>query len=141
MMDDGIGLRVAGELRDRLTAENTEVMIGETDVAWCIDRIRTDDFLVLLDAMCMGEAPGSVRLLPMDKAVSGRLKPYAMHELNIMDAIAAEYPEIKGVLIGIEPAEVGIGLELSECLQSGFDRICANVWILLQKVLEDWQRG
>jgi hydrogenase maturation protease len=137
MQDEAIGVRVAGELWDRLAAENVEFVIGETDVAYCLGCLCPDNFLVLLDAAQLGGAPGSVRILPIQDAVSCQIKPSAMHELNIVDAIAAEYPAIKGVLIGIEPEVVDVGLAMSECLQSQFSLICEEVEKLLRKILEE----
>lgn len=137
MRDDGIGVRVAEMIRDRLEAKNIKVILGETDVSYCLDCICADDFLVLLDAIHAGGLPGSVWLLPMEQAVSCRQKPYAAHDMSLVDAIAEEYPKSRGVLIGIEPEDVGIGLELSACLQDQFSRICADVEALLQKIMED----
>ena len=137
MKDDGIAIRVAQHIKPRIADKNVEVVIGETDVSYCMDSLSDEDLLVVLDAMYIGEEPGRVRLIPLDKAVSCQIKPYSAHDLNILDAIAAEFPGIKGYLIGIEPAVVGIGFELSNYLRIRFDRICSDVEKLLQMIMEE----
>ncbi len=134
MRDDGIGVQVAGALRDRLADKHVKVVIGETDVAYCLDCICAADFVAVLDAARMGAEPGSVGLLPLQKADSGCKKPFAMHDINVLDAMAAEYPAIKGCLIGIEPADAGLGLDLSAPLQNRFEWICAEAERLIVSI-------
>ncbi|MEI6100442.1 MAG: hydrogenase maturation protease [Eubacteriales bacterium] len=135
MKDDGIGLRVAQAIQPGMSGRNIEVVIGETDVSYCLDCICADDFLLVLDAMFMGETPGNVRAIPLGKAISGHARPYTVHDMNVVDALWAAFPDMRGYLIGIEPAVVGIGFDLSNCLKKRFDRICADVDSLIQKIL------
>lgn len=137
MKDDGIGLRVAQAIQPGMAGRNIEVVLGETDVSYCLDCICADDFLVVLDAMYMGEEPGAVRAIPLARAISGRALPQTVHEMNVLDAITAAFPAMRGYLIGIEPAVVGIGFDLSNCIKKRFDRICADVDMLIQKILEE----
>lgn len=137
LKDDGIALEVARQIKPRITDNNVEVVIGETDVLFCVDSLCEEDFLVVMDAMYTGEEPGRVKLIPLDQAVSRRKKPYSAHDVSVVDAIAAEFPNIRGYLIGIEPAVVGIGFELSNCLKIRLDRICSDVERMLRKIMEE----
>ncbi len=137
LKDDGIALEVARQIKPRITDKNVEVVIGETDVFFCMERLRDADFLIVMDAMFTGEEPGRVKLIPLDQAVNCRKKPYSAHDVSVVDAIAAEFPNIRGYMIGIEPAVVGIGFELSNCLKIRLDRICSDVEKMLRKIMEE----
>ena len=137
MKDDGIAIRVARHIKPKIIDKNVEVVIGETDVSFCLDSLSEEDFLVVMDAMYIGEEPGRVRLISLDKAAVYRRKPYFAHDMNVIDAIAAEFPGIRGYMIGIEPAVVGVGFELSNCLKIRFEGICSDVERMLAQIMEE----
>ncbi|MEQ8199655.1 MAG: hydrogenase maturation protease, partial [Clostridiaceae bacterium] len=60
MKDDGIAIEVAEILEDRLTDLNLEIIIGETDSQNCFYLLNKDDFVFILDALCIGTEPGSI---------------------------------------------------------------------------------
>ena len=53
LCDDGIGVRVAENLKEEIEAlgDDIEVIIGKTDVLYCINKIEEDDnrFNILYD--------------------------------------------------------------------------------------------
>jgi hydrogenase maturation protease len=137
MRDDGIALSVARHLKPKMENRDMEVVIGETDVSYCVDSLKEQDFLVVMDAMYTGEEPGRVHRIPLREAAACRRRPFFAHDASVLDAIAAEFPDIRGVIIGIEPAVVGIGFELSNSLKIKFERICGDVERMINEIAEE----
>lgn len=137
MRDDGIAISVARQLKPKMENRDIEVVIGETDVSFCMDSLKEQDFLVLMDAMYAGEEPGRVHKIPLHEAAAYRRRPSFAHDASVVDAIAAEFPDIRGVMIGIEPAVVGVGFELSNFLKIKFERICRDVEKMIYEITEE----
>jgi hydrogenase maturation protease len=127
MTDDGIGPRVAGAIRSRLQDHEIAVLIGETDVQYCLDMIRPDDFLVIIDSTTQGREPGSIVIEALRDTAKSRGKPQSQHDFSLLDAVSLVYPDVQGCLIGIEAAEIVFGPELSKALEDKFDMICDAV--------------
>lgn len=85
MMDDGIAIRVAEELRNRLTSPKLDIIIGETDCHSVFYLLNDNDFVIILDAMYMGEEPGSVHVFSLDDALSKPSGSYMQHDMNILE--------------------------------------------------------
>jgi hydrogenase maturation protease len=127
MTDDGIGARVAEAIERKLQDYGIDVLVGETDVQYCLNEILPEDFLVILDAVIQGKAPGSIEIIPLRDAARNHGKLRSQHDFSLIDAISLHYPDIKGCLIGIEAAELAFGFDLSEALRNRFDFICNQV--------------
>jgi len=128
MMDDGIGPRVAGAIKDRLQEHGIISVIGETDVQYCLNKIKKDDFLIIIDAMMLDKEPGSIDIIPLQDAAKKHCSLHSQHDFSLVDAVSRDYSDIQGYLIGIEASEIGFGLGLSEPLRQGFDCICEYVF-------------
>jgi hydrogenase maturation protease len=133
MTDDGIGVLVADALRGMLRVQDVAVLVGETDVRFCLEELRADDFLVILDAVMPGSKPGRVTVTPLRDVIKAAAGPQAQHDYSLADAVAENYPDMAGCLIGIEASVIGFGLELSPALRERFDQICDGV---LRTILE-----
>lgn len=134
MMDDGIGTRVADAIKDRLQGYGIITVIGETDAQYCLDEIKKDDFLVIIDAMMQGKEPGSLNIIQLHDAAIKHSNLHFQHDFSLIDAVLHDYPDIQGYLIGIEASEIGFGVELSEPLRQGFDCICKYVFNMVVKM-------
>lgn len=70
MGDAGAAIAAAEELYDELVVEGVQVIIGETDVGYCLSCIKEGDIIIILDAS-IGERPwGTVWQLPLYKALN-----------------------------------------------------------------------
>lgn len=127
MMDDGIGVRAAYAIKNKLQEHGIAVIIGETDVQYCMDEIRPDDFLIVIDAMTQGKETGSIEIVPWHDTAKSHGKLHSQHDFSLVDAILLNYPGIHGYLIGVEAAEIGFGFVLSDALRERFENICDNV--------------
>lgn len=127
MKDDGIGAKVVEAIKDSLREHDIVPLVGETDFQGCFDEINPDDFVIIIDAMAQGKEPGSIDVMPLSDVLKNHGKLRAQHEFTLFDLIRLHYPGIQGYLIGIEVAEIGFGLELTEPLRQGFEQICSTV--------------
>ncbi|KAA6187790.1 hydrogenase maturation protease [Thiohalocapsa marina] len=96
--------------------------------------------LIVVDAAAMGDAPGSVRLFEdaaMDRQLSG--KATSVHEVSLADLLdiarLTDSLPRRRALIGIEPAHIGLGSDLSPPVAAAVPRAVA----LVQHVLSRWR--
>lgn len=127
MRDDGIGSKVVKTIEDSLHTNSISSIVGETDFQCCYDEIKSDDFLIIIDAMTQGKEPGSIEVMCLSDALKNRRKLRTQHEFSLFDLIELHYPKIEGYFIGIEAAEIGFGFEFSDPLQKCYDQICDSV--------------
>lgn len=141
MRDDGIGSKVVGTIQDNLHTHNITSIVGETDFQCCFDEIKSDDFLIIIDAMDQGNEPGSIDVMLLSDALKIRRKLRTQHEVSLLDLIALHDPEIKGYFIGIEVAEIGFGFELSDPLEQCYEQICDSVLNTILNIKEEMERA
>ena len=135
LCDDGIGVRVAEEVKDVVEKNyNAKVIIGECDYLYCLDNIKRDDFVVIIDSAYFGKKPGEVFFIPLpfcDKFIS---KSKDSHSESFIKVIRKEFPEINGAFIGIEISEIKYYLDLSNELRNKFKDICDTVLKIINKL-------
>ena len=129
MADDGIGVWVAKELRDYLMEMDIELIIGETDVEYCLDSLNDGDKVIILDAAYKGGNPGSITVHSLEKLCC-RGASLTQHQPSLLNAIELYRRNIKGILIEIEIAEVFLSYGISETMK-----------ILFSEVVEDTKRS
>jgi hydrogenase maturation protease len=141
MTDDSIGVRVADAIRAKLQAQDIAVVIGETDVQFCLGEILPDDRLIIIDAMMQGVEPGEIAVMPLHDALKGHGRLHSQHDMSLMDALSLTYPDMQGCFIGIEASEIGFGFDLSNELQNRFDQICLDVFSAILDMREAASRA
>lgn len=122
LRDDGVGLRLLDELRDRLPAsDDVELLDGGTQGLALLGRITGRHALLVLDAIALGHPPGTVHCLH-DPLTAAPPRASSAHEANagellraaaLLDALS---PHV--VVIGVEPAVTGTGIGLSKDVES-----------------------
>ncbi len=123
LRDEGVGVQVIRDLEARVERgelalpPDTELLDGGTLGLDLLPRISDARALLLVDAIDLKDEPGTIRILrgpEIQGALSGHVSP---HQVGIGDLIAAA--RLMGtlpnavVLVGIQPLEIEIGLELS----------------------------
>lgn len=137
MKDDGIGVWVAKNIRDSMGEKGIETLIVETDPDSCIEFIHEYDFIFVIDAAYTGREPGEITVLSLSDAAMLQKRPNFQHEMNMIDLIHSRYGVISGCLVGIEPAEIKLGLSLSDKLMKSFIAICTDVE---NAILGKWEK-
>lgn len=124
LRDEGVGVVVARRIEAAQAAgypgllAGTRIVDGGTLGLDLLPMIGDADQLVIVDAVNLGRPPGTVTVLrdeAVQAALSGHVSP---HQIGVGDLVAAARftgtmpPRL--ALIGIQPAVIAIGLELTE---------------------------
>lgn len=120
MGDDGVGVLAVERLLGRPDLPpGVTIMDGGTAGLGLIPLIEGYRRVVLVDAVLMGEAPGTVRRFKWQEAsVAGREQPLSLHQSDLADALAlAEAlgclpPEV--IVFGVQPQHTDWEQPLSE---------------------------
>jgi hydrogenase maturation protease len=128
LCDDGAGLRLLDELRGpNPWPERVEWVDGGTQgiaLLWVLSQRRA---AIILDAVKLGSAPGTVHVLGMDDLRRfGPAGSVSAHEGNALQLLGAaeligELPEHVTV-VGIEPAGIRTGVGLSPPVEAALPR-------------------
>lgn len=126
LQDEGIGVRVVQSLqREFRCPPEVEILDGGTAGMALYEHIIGRCHLVVIDAVCAGNPPGTIVKLEDDAVPAFFHTQISPHQLALSDILAAlqiageELPEV--VMIGVEPAslETGIGLTKTVSAQLG----------------------
>lgn len=123
LKDEGIGVHVVRALQEMGLASpggEVEVVDGGTSPG-ALDRAEGADKLIIVDAARGGGEPGTIYRFAPDE-VSGEPKLLtSLHDLGLLDSLrmmeSVGNPPRETVIIGVEPAEVDWGLELTPTLR------------------------
>ncbi|QEM68391.1 HyaD/HybD family hydrogenase maturation endopeptidase [Geobacter sp. FeAm09] len=132
MSDDGAGVRVVQELQKRYRfPPHVEIMDGGTLGLDLLHKLEGGGRLLVVDAVETGGKPGTLVRL------SGRELPVALqtkvspHQMGLKDLLAVA--ELLGhapremVLIGVQPANIEMGAELSRNVAEKLEEMIGNV--------------
>ncbi|MBP2634990.1 MAG: hybD 1 [Firmicutes bacterium] len=123
MQDEGFGVRTIEELSRRYVfPDNVEVLDGGTLGMELLRFIDGADRLLIIDAVNGDGQPGTCYQFSNEEVKSYFKKKVSMHELGIQDVLTAlellEKPVNDVVILGVQPAVIDVGLELSPVVQA-----------------------
>lgn len=134
LCDDGIGVKVVKSLRKKLKdfKENIEVIIGETDYMYCLNQVKDDDFVIIVDSTNFMIKPGKVSKITLedcDKFLFIDNQYYiSSHEESLLRILRMEKRNIKGYLLGIEIDKIQYSDDLSKKIKDIYEKICNNIY-------------
>lgn len=136
LCDDGIGVRIAEELRGRGLPDGVEVVDGGVASLDVLHTVRDAAKWIIVDALVGGNEPGAVyRLTPDDLGPCQPEPVYSLHQLSLPDALAAVAAQGKlppTVIYGVEPENTGLGLELSPAVAAALPKV---IDLIMREVL------
>ncbi|QDR80183.1 HyaD/HybD family hydrogenase maturation endopeptidase [Sporomusa termitida] len=140
MQDEGFGVRVVEELTRRYRfPDNVQVLDGGTLGMELLRFVTGADRLLIIDAVSGGGSPGDLYQFANEEVKAYFKNKVSLHELGIQDVLAAlellAQPVREVVILGIQPAVIDVGLELSEAVQPGVAATADRVLTILQ----DWR--
>lgn len=137
LCDDGIGVRVAENLKEEIEAlgDDIEVIIGKTDALYCINKIEEDDEVIIIDSTYFMTRPGAVTVKSLDKCDEFINYDYSPHEESLLSLLRKERRDVKGYLIGIEISHIDYSEELSKILNRKFKDICSRVYNEISEIV------
>ena len=139
MMDEGIGVRAIEELQNRyIFPDNVELLDGGTSGIELISYISGKDYLIIIDAIKGGMAPGTVLKVDGEDVHAKFRTRISPHQIGISDLLASasltgEVPK-QLVLYGIEPKIIQMGIGFSDEVRASFDRLLEVVVEELEKL-------
>lgn len=134
MKDEGIGIHAIASLQEIELPPDVKLIDGGTSPD-LIAYTRAGDKMIIIDAAKAGGEPGAIyRFKPEDLAAEkGALA--SAHEMGVVENLALmEFTGNKPsevVIIGIEPAEIDMGMELSPQLK---ERLPALIDVVLKEI-------
>ncbi len=120
MKDEGIGVRIVEDLKSRGLPEGIDVFDAGTSLMELMPYFQSYRRLILVDAVRGGNRPGTVyRFQPEDvKEIAGPFgQALGLHQISLLESLAMNSlvtgKQHDVTIIGIEPKEIDLGLELS----------------------------
>ncbi len=119
MGDDGVGVWAARALRAYGVDNSVEIIEAGTSVMDALDLVPSGADVLVIDAATGGHPPGSVYRFALEDISSQR--GMSLHETSLPEVFAlarlAGAAFGKVIVIGVEPARVEPGIELSQPLK------------------------
>lgn len=137
--DEGVGVHAAQALIREDLPEGVRVLDIGTAILDALLDLETADFVIVVDAVKADGAPGSVYRIPFDEMIRPDCIA-SMHGFDLSRVLALTQrqttPEV--LVIGIEPATMEWGLELSPEVQSALpivlDQVRKEIARMLQQI-------
>lgn len=117
LSDEGVGVRVIETMEGRELPDNVELFDGGTASVDLLDSLTNRDKVIIIDAVKGGNEPGTLyRFTPADITVQ-RQSLTSLHQISLLETLTMATclgcAPREVVIFGIEPKEVGWGMELS----------------------------
>ncbi|HSN56818.1 MAG TPA: hydrogenase maturation protease, partial [Candidatus Sulfomarinibacteraceae bacterium] len=126
--DEGVGVHAARALSADDALANVDVADVGTAILDAIPTLERADRIVVIDAVCAGEAPGTVYLFDIDDV---EMAPVigSMHGFDLCRVLGlcrrSDRPEV--VVIGVEPDRIDWSMELSPAVASALPEVLEAV--------------
>lgn len=138
LSDEGVGVHVVRLLRERYRfPQEVEILDGGTLGLDLLPYVESADRLLIVDAVQMDAPPGTVVRLEGDEVPAVLNLKYSPHQAGVSDLLAAARllgrSPAEVVLLGVQPASLEVGLELSPA-------VAAQMEFLVRTVLAELQR-
>ena len=143
LKDEGVGVHIVRELLKQNLPSSVEIIDGGTAGLDVLLSAINVDKLVIIDALRAGKKPGNIYKVSFNSGQKDSLtrifsqeplSKISLHQIGLLDALSiAEKINIapeEVVIIGVEPAEISCGLELTE-------PVMRKVPQIIKKVLEE----
>lgn len=119
--DDGAGVYISNNIHPQ---ENIASISVEVSIENYIGKINSldPDILILIDCVDMKEAPGTIKLLKV-----GEVSDLTFNTHNISLARISDFFRAEVYILGIQPANIGFGENISYLVRSVSDEIINHI--------------
>lgn len=128
LRDEGLGVRVVERLGERYEFDdNVELLDGGVLGMRLMGIVASCDVLIVADAICNGEEPGTLYRLAGDQVPRRVLAKHSLHQLDFPEVLALcetidHQPET--VVLGMEPEDMAtMDVELTPTVAGQLDRL------------------
>jgi hydrogenase maturation protease len=117
LRDEGIGVRVVEAMRGLPLPKDVEILDGGTSGLRLIDAIADRRKLIVIDAVMTEAPPAAVLRLTGEDLAARTGQTHSPHEFGLLETLtAARHLGVaprEVIIYGVQPKDVGQGLELS----------------------------
>ncbi|WP_066496880.1 hydrogenase maturation protease [Abyssisolibacter fermentans] len=137
MSDDGIAIHVLEKIKDeiKMISPEIEVIIGETDFVYCLNKINNNDYVIIVDSTFLGLESGKVTLLSFNSIAQYKNFSFTQHDASLINRILNYKSSVKGCIIGIEIYSADYGFDISNILRKRFKNICKDTLYQIKTVI------
>lgn len=137
MRDEGVGVHLANALRQKYSFHPEITIIdGGTTGTDLLPYFEEYDTILIIDAVEFGKDPGFTGLIENDDILTQLNTKLSLHHLGLSDVLSSikllEIKPDKICLVGIQPADMQVGLELSASISSVLPEIEKKIVDLLE---------
>ena len=138
MSDDAFGGRVIAALQKRYRfSDRVTVLDGGTLGLDLLPYFEGVDRLLIIDALEMGAAPGSIFRLVGEEVPRAFASKLSVHQMGVQDLLAV--CELQGhlpgelVVWGVQPGSIEMAMEMTPAVMAALDTVVARVVAELQR--------
>src|SRR5690242_8754356 len=128
LCDEGVGVHVARALRQEELPDDVVVLDVGTAFLDALPEIELAERIIVVDAMEAGHAPGTVYRIPFEDCARREMLA-SLHGFDLSRALflAGRATAPEAVVIGVEPARLAWGVELSPEVAGSFAAVVEAV--------------
>jgi hydrogenase maturation protease len=133
LSDEGAGIHIVRQLRKNDIAKLVEIHEVGTSSFELLNVIEGNSHVIIVDAVRMDEKPGTVKKIDLIIEDDISLPPQvtSLHQLDLISTLkmakgVVDLPK-KIVLIGIEPASLDTGIELSKLVEAAIPKAISEI--------------
>nr|WP_239984958.1 HyaD/HybD family hydrogenase maturation endopeptidase [Sporolactobacillus pectinivorans] len=138
--DEGLGVQILPRLESALKGvADIEFIDGTTEGMQLLGPVEATQALIVIDAINAGKEPGTCIKLEKKQIPSFNGIKMSVHQIGFQEVLSAaqlrdRLPE-KMVMIGIQPASLELGTEMSPTVQSAIPGLIKQV----KKQIHEWR--
>lgn len=131
MGDDGIGIIVAERIYKSLIKREIDLIIGETDFEFCMDRISNKDTLIIIDAYYNEKLDVSFKTV--EECINNRAW-HSQHSISLIRLLELYNIELKVYIICIGVKNINFSSSLSPELKINLESISRTVLKYIENI-------
>jgi len=135
LSDEGSGVKIIEILEKKKSIPvNFHLLDGGTAGYTLIDCMKDFDRVILIDAVRGGDKPGTIYHLSFEDIMKRPELKLSGHQIDLPEVLLlakklGELPQV--LLIGIEPENIGYGMELSQSIKLAIDKVVKEICSLI----------
>lgn len=127
LKDEGVGVHVVNQLAKEELPDHVEVLDGGTSGADLVDVIANRTKVVVIDATEGDGEPGTLYRFTVHDLVRRVGSIGSLHEFGFLDSylmsVQLKCPPAEVVIVGVQPRDVGFGLDLSDSVRNEIPKV------------------
>lgn len=127
MGDDGVGVHAAMSLCGEGGLDGADILDVGTAILDVLPALEAADRIVVMDAVCAGDIPGTVYRIPLSHCAENSCIA-SVHGLSLIRILALHGKQVPdGVILGVEPDYIGWSMSLSPRVEKALPKLLEAV--------------